>query len=221
MNRNSLAVAALIAGVVAGSLLSGHVRADGRSTSTALLALAGQAAAGKRDGRAVELYGQAHEANPFDVAPLSALGRLALRTGEANEAVRYFRAALAIDPRASDARHGLADAMLDLDRADEALGMYEALLAENAGDARAWNGKGLALDLVGRFDEAHAAYRAALALLPGDDEIRANLDQSRSLASAPAEPAANQGGITLALNNMSIDSVAAASVQSVSVRRDP
>ena len=218
MNRNTLAIAALIAGVIAGSFPGNAARAEGPSTSTALLALAGQAEAGNRDVRAAELYREAHEAAPFDPAPLSALGSLALRNGEADEAAAYFRAALAIDRRDAVARHGLADALLDLDRADEALALYDALLAEDAGDHRAWNGKGLALDLAGRNDEARSAYRAALALSPDDDGIRANLDLSRSLAAAPAEPAASQGGVTLALND---GAPAVLPAQPVSVRRDP
>ncbi|MEQ8817836.1 MAG: tetratricopeptide repeat protein [Thalassobaculum sp.] len=217
MNRNTLAVAALIAGVLAAPLLGNHARAEGPSTSTALLALAGQAEAGNRDVRAAELYREAHEVDPYDPAPLSALGSLALRNGETDEAAAFFRAVLAIDPRHDDARHGLADALLDLDRAVEALALYDALLAQDAADHRAWNGKGLALDLAGRNDEAQLAYRAALALSPGNDGIRANLEVSRSLAAAPAESPASQAGVTLALN----DGAAPLPVQPVSARRNP
>lgn len=200
MNRKPLTAALLIAGVIAGTLLSGEACAQGPSTSAALIALARQAEAGDRDARASELYRQAHEANPFDPAPLSALGQLAIRNGEAGDAVAFFRAALALERRDREARHGLGDAWIEMDEAEEALAIFDSLLAEDAGDLRAWNGKGVALDLAGRHDEAQVAYRTGLALSPDDPELLANLDASQVLAAEALAPRLGQDAVTLALN---------------------
>lgn len=221
MDRRHLAIACVLASVIVGPLLGGGARAADLSSPSTFLALARQAEAGLRDDRAAELYRQAHEAHPFDPAPLTALGRLAVRIGAAVEAVEYFEAALAIERRDRDARLGLADAFVELDRGDEALSVYEALLAEDAGDGRAWNGKGLALDLAGRYDEAQAAYRAGLAVAPDDREIRANLDLSQTLAAAPAEPSAAADGVTLALNAGDTGAAVEPAARTHSVAREP
>lgn len=198
MDRRHLAVACLVASVIAGSLQVGGARADDLSTASgSLLTLARQEENAHRDDRAAALYRQAHEAHPFDPEPLASLGRLAARIGAADEAVRYFEAALALQRRHRDARHGLADAFVELDRSAEALSMYEALLAEDASDGRAWNGKGLALDLEGRHDEAQTAYRLGLAVAPDDVALRNNLDLSRALAAAPDEPATAPASVTV------------------------
>ncbi len=220
MNRKPLILACLLAGVVAGTLVGGEARSERLSTSTALLSLARQAQAGDRDDRAAELYREAHQVNPFDPAPLTGLGQLAMRNGEALEAVEFFEAALALSRGDREARHGLADALLEMDRAEEARPLYERLLAEDAGDGRAWNGLGLALDLTGRHDEAQAAYRAGLALSPDNEEILANLDASRTLAAAPVETTLGSDGMTLA-PNAEAGSVAVSSARPVPAGRDP
>lgn len=222
MDRRHLAGACVLASIIAGASLNGGARADAPSTSVALLALARQAEAGDRDRRAAELYRQAHQANPFDPVPLSALGRLAVRIGAPDEAVTYFEAALTIERRDRATRHGLAGAFVELERTDEALALYEALLADDPADGEAWNGKGLVLDLAGRHDDAQTAYLTALALAPEDDEIRANLVHSRSLAAAPAaEPPASPDSVALALNAEGPGPVAEAAAPPHSTVRDP
>jgi len=189
----------LLAGVTAGFLSADAAFADA-GTKESLLIQALQAESARRDDQAAELLHQAHALDPFDLTPLLALGRLSLRIGAAEEAAEFFQAALAIERDNRDARRGLADAFVDLDRADDALAVYDVLISQDAGDGRAWNGKGLALDLAGRHDEAQAAFKTALAVVPDDPEVLANLELSRTLAEAPTESPETSGTVTLALN---------------------
>ena len=219
MVRNVLATTCLLAGVTAGFLSADTAFADA-GTKESLLIQALRAESARHDDQAAELLNQAHALDPFDLTPLLALGRLSLRNGATEEAAEFFRAALAIEGDNCDARRGLADAFVDLDRADDALVVYDTLISQDAGDGHAWNGKGLALDLAGRHDEAQAAFKAALAVIPDDPEVLANLALSRTLAEAPAEGPDTSDTVTLALN-ADTEVAGAIIVQPNTVGRDP
>lgn len=199
MDARPFAFACMLASLVAAALPGTAALAG--SGAPALLAMAREAEAGDRAAAAALLYRRAHQADPFDPQPLRALGRIAMANGEAEEAERYFTAALAAAPGDREDRHGLAAAYLDQDRAEDALSLYDALLSQDAADARAWNGRGLALDLAGRHDEARAAWIAGLTVAPDDPGILANLDTPRHphLGSAPPEPGTDRLA-ALALN---------------------
>lgn len=224
MVRNALATMGLLAGLTAGILSADAAIADAGAEDS-LLNRALQAASARHDDEAARLLRQAHQLDPFDLAPLIALGKLSLRIGAAEEAAEFFRAALAIEGDSREARRGLADAFVDLDRVDDALAVYDILISQDAGDGRAWNGKGQALDLAGRHDEARAAFRAALAVTPDDPEVLANLELSRSLASAPAESATNPDTVTPDTVTLALNAGTAAAGGPVgrphSVGRDP
>ncbi len=219
MVRNALATMCLFAGVATGILSVDTAFADA-GTKESLLIQALQAESARHDDQVAELLHQAHALDPFDLTPLLALGRLSLRIGATEEAAEFFQAALAIEGDNRDARRGLADAFVDLDRAEDALAVYDVLISQDAGDGLAWNGKGLALDLSGRHDEAQAAFKAALAIIPEDPQVLANLELSRTLAEAPAESPEATDTVTLALN---ADTTVAGGViaQPNTVGRDP
>jgi predicted O-linked N-acetylglucosamine transferase (SPINDLY family) len=67
-------------------------------------------------------------------------------------------------PGDADARVGLAECLLALNRAEEAAGRCREALQLRPGDADAHNGLGNALSALGRLDEAAAAYREAARL---------------------------------------------------------
>lgn len=178
--------------------------ADGPRGVAGLMQLAGNAEAEGRDDRAAALYRRAHESDPSATAPLTAWGLLASRIGEPEQAVILFRAALAIEGHDRVARHGLADALVELDRGSEALSLYDALLTEDPGDGWAWNGKGTSLVLLGRADEAHVAFRTGLANAEADPDLRAALEDALAAdtLSATPVPDAAPTDMTLALNTL-------------------
>lgn len=149
--------------------------------SGALMRMAKHAEASGRDENAAALYRQAHELHPFDSAPLTGWGFLANRVGAHDQAVDIFTKAVSVDETDTDARRGLANALVNLDRPQEALGHYEALLDRDPEDFRAWNGKGVVLDLLGEHLAAQEAYREGLAAAPDNLSLANNLGLSLAL----------------------------------------
>lgn len=147
----------------------------------ALMRMAKQAESAGRDENAAALYRQAHELHPFDSAPLTAWGFLANRVGAHDQAIDIFEKALAVDGKDRDARRGLANALVNLDRPQEALAHYDALIAQDPEDHRAWNGKGVTLDLLGEHAAAQESYREGLAAAPENPSLANNLGLSLAL----------------------------------------
>ena len=171
--RKVIASWALAVAMIATSAPASAADPSGPDAVAAMLRMARDA---ERDGHpaaAVLLYRQAHEARPFASEPLVAWGLLANRLGEPEVALSLLTAAVAMDSGDRQARRGLADALVSLDRGAEAVAVYERLLAEDAGDGDAWRGKGEALDALGERQRSEAAYRRGLSLTsdapdPGD-----------------------------------------------------
>jgi tetratricopeptide (TPR) repeat protein len=84
------------------------------------------------------------------------------------EAIGYFRAAIALRPTASAVYHNLADALRDKGRADLALAEDRRATEVNPKDVAAHNYFGWALRDNGRLDEAIAEHRKAIELNPKD-----------------------------------------------------
>jgi len=147
----------------------------------ALMRMAKQSEASGRDENAAALYRQAHELHPFNSEPLTAWGFLANRVGAHEQAVEIFDKSLAVDDGDRNARRGLANALVSLDRPEEALAHYDALIDSDAEDFRAWNGKGVVLDLLGEHAAAQEAYREGLAVSPENPSLANNLGLSLAL----------------------------------------
>ena len=120
--------------------------------------------------------------HPRDAEVQALLGKVLMATDEAlPEAVRAYRAALAIDPRNLDARKGLARALSLSARYDEAIAGYRSVIDEAPDTATE---KELAETLVaaGRYGEAVAAYQVVVKAVPDDRGARGDL--ARALFSA-------------------------------------
>jgi superkiller protein 3 len=115
---------------------------------------------------------RAQRQHPDDVwinyDPASALGSLARR----EEAIRYYTAARALEPRSA---HALAHALQSHGDPDEAIAVFEDLRRHSPHNARHLNCLGEALQARGRSREASAAFgaatvtaRAAIAARPED-----------------------------------------------------
>lgn len=103
------------------------------------------------------------------------LGVMAAAGGNLSEAVRQFRAALALKPGAVETEVGLADALRKQGQVTEALEIAERILAREPRFARAHNVRGIALMDQQRLDEALASFRTAVALDPSLGDAHCNL----------------------------------------------
>jgi tetratricopeptide (TPR) repeat protein len=89
-------------------------------------------------------------------------------------AAEVFRKLLSYDSHRDQARIGLADCLLHLNRPEEALACFDMCWSE-AAQVPALFGKAVALQLLCRFDEAEAIYERLLELDPKAEEAFSNL----------------------------------------------
>jgi tetratricopeptide (TPR) repeat protein len=82
------------------------------------------------------------------------------------EAIGYYRAALALRPATVVVYNNLGNALRDMGRPNEAILEYQKALEINPKDAYAHNALGFVLGTKGRLDEAIAEYQKALELDP-------------------------------------------------------
>jgi serine/threonine-protein kinase len=134
-----------------------------RRSVSLLLALGERLTAARRD--ATLLLKRVQKEHPADFWPNLILGNALLQVAP-REAEGYYRAALALRPRAAVGYCAVGDAMrLQNDRA-EATEFYRQALQLDAGYARAHSNLGLTLQAEGRLDEAIPCYRQAVQLDP-------------------------------------------------------
>ena len=118
----------------------------------------------------------ASEANAGDSEMLYWLGAVRLLRGNAVGAIAALEEAIAVQPRFSEARIKLADALADVGRGDEALTAYrEAVRMDPIRHALPWNNMAFQYLQVGSTDEATRALQRAVGLDPRFLEARVNL----------------------------------------------
>ena len=118
----------------------------------------------------------AAEAHAGDPETLYWLGAVRLRRGNAGAAIEALQEAVAVQPRFSEARFKLAEALADAGRAGEAVASYaEALRMDPYRHAAAWNNMGFQHLQAGNMEEAAQALGRAIGLDPRFVEARANL----------------------------------------------
>jgi Flp pilus assembly protein TadD len=88
---------------------------------------------------------------------LSQRGLDLLAAGNAAEAAKTFRAAIAADPEHVEAHHGLVRALRDNGKLEQAVGAALALTALTPGDPLAHTALSIALQQAGHVPEAEAA----------------------------------------------------------------
>jgi tetratricopeptide (TPR) repeat protein len=88
-------------------------------------------------------------------------------------AVEAFQRVLRLDADRSDARLGLGDCLLHLNRIEEALTHFDQGL-RGPNPERALFGKAVGLQLLGRFDEAARVYEGLLNSDPDSEEVLSN-----------------------------------------------
>jgi tetratricopeptide (TPR) repeat protein len=124
---------------------------------------------------AMVAYRTAIRLDPEDPSPHINLGLISMQQlGNADEAEREFRHALALSPRDLAAMSNLGLALQDLGRHDEALGLYEQGLATHPGAVELrWN-RGIANLSLGRFAAGWEGYDLRLQRTGGRDTAAFN-----------------------------------------------
>jgi tetratricopeptide (TPR) repeat protein len=147
--------------------------ADVEHLSPALLAALGLALA-RNGADAVPLLKAAQQRHPADFWINVQLGN-ALPRERREEAVGYYRVALAVRPDAAGIYNNLGLALYDLGRLDEAEAACRRAVALDANFAHAHIHLGVVLGAQGRLDEAEAACRRAVELGPKHAVAHSNL----------------------------------------------
>src|SRR5580692_868762 len=107
------------------------------------------------------------------------------------EAVAWYRNALAIVPDHPEILYNLGNACLELGRIDEALANFDAVLAKNRGHVGALVNRGNTLLRFNQPVKAMASYDDALVALPGHPQILTNRGHALRRLDRPAEALAD------------------------------
>ena len=124
---------------------------------------------------------------PGDGAVRVELGNLYMDAGRWDEAVRWYREALALEPALVDTVTDLGACLVSSGRPAEGLAEFEKVLGGDPGHRNALYNKGIALLQMGRAGEAAAAWEDLLKRHPGDPQIqglRGRIEQIRATAGA-------------------------------------
>lgn len=139
------------------------------------LANARKHAAARRFAEARALLLEPARVSPKSIEILTELASCEVNLGNADEADKLLKRALAIDPAYSAAIMVMGDLLYNTGRFDEAARHFEAVAALEPGDAVSRYRLGLSLVRLQRVDAALAALREALAIFPAYEEAAAEL----------------------------------------------
>ena len=160
---------------------SDHVEGEpGSGRVNALLRIADATAAAGDMASAIQMYRNAHKADPLNAVVTERLGEALLRVGEFDEAVEVFDKAVR-GGNSPGAHIGKAKALIALNQPQAAISHLEAALKiEESG--RVYNAIGVAYDLLGDHGAAQAYYRTGLDISAGDLNLQNNLGLSLSVS---------------------------------------
>lgn len=128
-----------------------------------------------RAGAALPHLEAARRRRPGAWGALHNLGVAQTALGKYPDAVRDFRAALALNPSYAATHQSLATTLALLGQFEDAVTHYESALALRPDDTDARNNVAVLLARLGRPEAAEVHYRIALRLRPDDVETRSNL----------------------------------------------
>jgi tetratricopeptide (TPR) repeat protein len=126
-------------------------------------------------GEAVPLLSTAQARFPQDFWLNFELGWALYEAQRSDDAIGFYRAALALRPEAGPAHNNLGAALYTKGRLDEAISHFEQAIDSDPNFAVAHNNLGLALWAKGRPEEAISHYREALRLDPKAPAFHLNL----------------------------------------------
>jgi superkiller protein 3 len=139
-----------------------------RQPPTSLLVLARAMRAGNLADAQIEVLRQAQRQYPGDFWINFKLAMVLGKTGSPyrDEAISFYRAALAVRPRSTAVHNNVGLALKDQGMLDEAIASYRKAIELDPRFAMAHNNLGLALQAQGKLDEAIAAYHKAISFDP-------------------------------------------------------
>jgi tetratricopeptide (TPR) repeat protein len=131
----------------------------------------------------------------LDLAANVGLGNVLYDSGHFDEAVRYYRRALAVHPDLPDVRVDMAVSLHQSGHTPEAIAELQQVIAAHPEHGIARLDLGIILESVGRLADAEAAYRA-MANMPLPAELRSALaertaglqEKKRAMAQLPTGP---------------------------------
>jgi Flp pilus assembly protein TadD len=116
------------------------------------------------------------------------LGNALARLGKLDEAVAVYRKAIANRPSDPFLRSNLAAFLGNQGKLDAAAAELREALRLDPESADAHENMGVVLGRQGRYGEAFAEFAEALRIDPGNEEVRGQLEQARSLRDAGERP---------------------------------
>jgi cytochrome c-type biogenesis protein CcmH/NrfG len=122
---------------------------------------------------------------PGDASVRVELGNLFMDAERWNEAIRWYREALAVNPALVETATDLGACLVSSGRPAEGLAEFERVLAVDPGHRNALYNKGIALLQMGRGGEAAAAWEELLKRHPDDPQLqglRGRIEQVRATA---------------------------------------
>ena len=120
---------------------------------------------------------------PQDPGVRVELGNLQMDAGRFDDAIRWYREALAINPALPDVASDLAACLMSTGRASEALAELDKALARDPAHRLALYNRGIALVQLGRAPEAADTWQELLKLHPDDpqaERLRSRIDEIRA-----------------------------------------
>jgi Flp pilus assembly protein TadD len=169
----------LLAGCAGQALLDAAASTEKKPDQDGLMRVASDVEAQGQIVAALPIYEQAAAASNDPKAQVR-LGDAYTRAGKTDQAIKAYRAALAVAPDNPDALLGLGSALVKAGDPDGAV-VALAKAAPIVNTMTAYNRLGVAQTQTGQFAQAHQSFDAASALAPDDLDIRINLALAAAL----------------------------------------
>jgi Flp pilus assembly protein TadD len=186
MRRDTLVFT--VAGVVFGFVIGYMTAGWGQASRPAPAATPGASSSGtastldpNEEQALVTLAGRA----PDDVAVRVELGNLYMDHQRWDDAIRWYREAVSLNPALPDVLTDLGACLVHSGRPAEGLMEFERAIELNENHRNALYNKGIALVQLGRKDEAAAAWEEVLRRHPGDPQLQGLPSQIDGLRVSP------------------------------------
>ena len=188
MRRETLSftLAGVVFGLVAGYMAASWNVVPRPAGGSVQAAAAATPAAPRLNPDEVKAMESLASRQPGDAAVRVELGNLYKEAERWDEAIRWFREALALDPARSDTTLDLGTCLVNSGKPAEALAAFDQVLKADPGHRNALYNRGIALLQLGRPAEAVAAWEDLRKRYPDDPQVQALRGRIEQLRAASA-----------------------------------